>query len=105
MKVYVYRTRLHCERCSRAISRRLLDSGIRKNHDSDIFPQGPFSDGGGKADAPQHCDICHVFLENPLTSIGVDYVLDRVSCRTIPAEWRTFYDYLFATNLHFGPVL
>ena len=41
-------------------------------------PEGsePYPDGGGESDRPQSCDTCHRFLENPLTSYGVQYVLD-----------------------------
>jgi hypothetical protein len=45
---------------------------------SDVWPDGPFADGGGEADCPQHCDHCSVFLENPLTQDGYDYVADAV---------------------------
>ena len=44
------------------------------DYDSDYLPKGPYADGGGEADTPQHCDGCRQFLENPLTCDGVVYV-------------------------------
>lgn len=79
MKAYVYRAALYCEDCANALqdqicrethsSRESMDNG-----DSDTWPQGPFADGGGEADVPQHCDSCGTFLENPLTANGDAYV-------------------------------
>lgn len=43
-------------------------------YDSDDWPKGPYPDGGGEADTPQHCDHCGAFLENPLTDDGDSYV-------------------------------
>jgi hypothetical protein len=40
------------------------------DYDSDDLPKGPYADGGGKADTPQHCDGCRQFLENPLTGMA-----------------------------------
>ena len=37
-----------------------------RDYDSDDLPKGPYADGGGEADTPQHCDGCGHFLENPL---------------------------------------
>ena len=37
-----------------------------------------FADGGGEADWPEHCAECDEPLENPLTSSGVEYVLDAI---------------------------
>jgi hypothetical protein len=47
--------------------------------DSDSYPQGPYTAGGGEADTPQHCDACGVFLENPLTTDGSRYVNEQLS--------------------------
>jgi hypothetical protein len=41
------------------------------DYDSDDLPKGPYADGGGEADTPQHCDDCRRFLENPLTGDGL----------------------------------
>ena len=77
MLAYTYKAALLCEAC--AIMRRddIRDGivpGDLDSADSDQAPQGPFADGGGEADSPQHCDHCNAFLENPLTSDGRDYV-------------------------------
>lgn len=45
-------------------------------YDSDEWPKGPYGDGGGEADTPQHCDHCGEFLDNPLTGDGENYVID-----------------------------
>lgn len=67
------------------------------NSCSETFPQGPIADGGGEADSPSHCDSCGKFLENPLTTDGLQYVreaFDRCGDRLdvwgpfyLPAEW------------------
>ena len=41
------------------------------DYDSDDLPKGPYAEGGGEADAPQHCDGCGQFLGNPLTLDGL----------------------------------
>lgn len=48
-------------------------------YDSDDLPKGPYGDGGGEADSPQHCDGCGIHLENPLTADGVEYVRTAIS--------------------------
>jgi hypothetical protein len=47
--------------------------------DSTCYPQGPYSNGGGEADSPQHCDVCGLFLENPLTGDGTRYVNEQLT--------------------------
>ena len=49
------------------------------DYDSDDLPKGPYTNGGGEADTPQHCDGCGVFLENPLTGDGVRYVNEKLT--------------------------
>ena len=72
------------------------------DYDSDDLPKGPYADGGGEADTPQHCDECSQFLENPLTGDGLTYVEDaiRAALRTkrltgatndAVVEWANFY--------------
>lgn len=39
---------------------------------------GPFLDGGGEADTPQHCAHCGVYLDNPWTQDCVDYVAEAL---------------------------
>jgi hypothetical protein len=72
------------------------------DYDSDDLPNGPYADGGGEADTPQHCDGCRQFLQNPLTGDGLNYVEDaiREALRTkrltgahndAVVEWAGFY--------------
>lgn len=76
MNAYAYQAALYCDSCGPAIKNRICGEnlGLCDRGDSDAFPQGPFPDGGGEADCPQHCDSCGVFLENPLTDDGDSYV-------------------------------
>lgn len=107
MGVYMYQAALWCEDCGNAIRARLdaegkapQDPEDEYSFDSDDYPKGPYSDGGGEADTPQHCDGCGTFLENDLTSEGAEYVReacqsDRASGRldsVALTEWAPFYD-------------
>ena len=90
MNAYVYRAALYCPDCA---PRRTPDCD-----DSEHCPQGPYPDGAGEADSPQHCDSCNVFLENPLTSDGVEYVREQIRIPTattsgaaLMVAWRAFY--------------
>lgn len=85
MKAYAYSAALYCAHCGEGIRRDLTAAGKapanpddESSYDSDAFPKGPYGDGGGEADSPQHCDACGVFLENPLTPDGDAYVRERV---------------------------
>ncbi len=85
MDVYIYQAALHCDECGHGICKDLKAKGEapddpkdESSYDSDDYPKGPFADGGGEADCPQHCDSCGVFLENPLTSEGAAYVEEAV---------------------------
>lgn len=59
---------------------------------------GPYYNGGGEADTPQHCDLCSLFLENPLTSDGDHYVRDAIEDgdgdQNALKTWSAFYDYI-----------
>jgi hypothetical protein len=72
------------------------------DYDSDDLPKGPYADGGGEADTPQHCDGCGQFLGNPLTGDGLIYVEDALRrCLTTDkligvtngaaVDWADFY--------------
>jgi len=81
MKAFVYRAALYCEDCGNAIRRDLTAEGKAPaniadevTYESDAFPKGPYSYGGGEADTPQHCENCGAFLANPLTGYGSNYV-------------------------------
>jgi hypothetical protein len=111
MNVYIYQAALLCEGCGEA-QREHLDEAFKASgaapgtdeDNSNRYPQGPYSDGGGEADSPQHCDQCSVFLENPLTPDGEDYVRYQWNDKLFagpgdPAvllEWIDGYSYLWA---------
>lgn len=81
MNAYVFQAALYCEDCGNAIKAELDlakktpdEPDDEHTFDSDEYPKGPYSDGGGEADCPQYCDDCGEFLENPLTSDGMQWV-------------------------------
>jgi hypothetical protein len=98
MKVYIYCADIYCEDCGERIRQELIASGKAPDdiddecsYDSDEFPKGPYSDGGGESDCPQHC-ACQAecinaielsdgwkvgaWLKNPLTTDGARYVAE-----------------------------
>ena len=99
MDVYVYNAALYCQACGEYHVNRLRFRNVEDSGDSNQFPQGPYDDGGGEADCPQHCDSCGRFLENPLTSDGWTYVREALEeydkdGRGNPSvlfEWEEFY--------------
>jgi hypothetical protein len=104
MNAYIYRADLYCEKCATAIKTEIDNAPMRPltYMDSEHFPQGPYPNGGGEADSPQHCGRCGLFLENPLTTDGEQYVLDTFSAyahfgrgnRDVLREWYFHYEYL-----------
>lgn len=107
MNVYMYAADLWCEECGAKIYDELTEAGNApedpeddSSFDSDDFPKGPYSDGGGEADSPNHCaagsdcinavDGNGVFLENPLTEVGYEYVKEAA------------YKY-YHTKTHYNP--
>lgn len=95
MDVYMYQAALLCEGCGERRRGGLRRAGNEPpniedecSYDSDRYPKGPFCDGGGEADSPQHCDHCSVFLENALTSDGYGYLSELAD---MPEEWVEFY--------------
>lgn len=97
MNVYVYQAALLCELCGEDARAVLECPGVvddETTYDSDQYPKGPYPDGGGEADSPQHCDACDLFLENALTAEGEAYLLEVVAeTRVGPCveEWCSFY--------------
>lgn len=99
MKAYVYRADIYCEDCGKDIIGKLGHEN-ELSFDSERWPQGPFLEGGGEADTPQHCGSCGTFLENPLTVDGYRYVAEQLDAyRTtgmgsLPTlhQWAEFYD-------------
>jgi len=90
MKAYIYQADIYCEDCMKDMPH----PEDQSSYDSDEYPKGPFADGGGSADSPQHCgnhgDCVNaitlsdgtkigVWLENPLTNEGVEYVRDHIA--------------------------
>lgn len=121
MDVYIYQAALLCVPCGERIRAELKEDcgccgglhaflgGIdcrgfnregeptcESHYDSDDYPKGPFPDGGGEADSPQHCDFCLKFLQNPLTAEGGAYVRAWLESgrgdAAVLREWREFYD-------------
>lgn len=99
---YLFRAALLCPDCAAVV----LASDARPGHvvdgdestwDSDEWPKGPFPDGGGEADTPQHCDSCGAFLNNPLTPDGVAYVRDLSARGYVPAAWAAAYPFALSS--------
>jgi hypothetical protein len=75
-----------------------------RNYDSDEYPKSCY--GSDESDCPEHCDGCHVFLENDLTTDGADYVRATVNEdlrdgnieSVAVVEWMPFYDYIEYEN-------
>jgi len=85
MNVYIYQAALLCEKCGkirreflRRINKAPDDPDDEYSYDSDEFPKGPYLDGGGESDSPQHCDQCNVYLDNILTHDGLVYVIEHL---------------------------
>ena len=101
MDAFAHQSSLICGSCAQDFYNRM---GVNTawSDDPDVCPQGPHSDGGGEADAPQHCGRCHEFLENPLTTDGADHLRAFFrSCVTNDQQptphfmtWWDFYDHL-----------
>src|SRR5215510_10106144 len=124
MDAYLYRAALRCGPCVRQLlldealvaadfdhsdpdPEHALQSALRvrgdkdeADYDSDELPKGPYADGGGEADTPQHCDACGCFLENPLTTEGYRYVNETLieharnsdGNAKVLVEWAKFYN-------------
>lgn len=97
MKAYIYQADVLCEKCAISEMVRLTGGDIPMpfSEDSDHWPQGPYADGGGEADTPQHCGHCQLFLENPLTMDGVSYVQEQIYVgdgdQEVLREWHDYY--------------
>lgn len=100
MDAYIYDADIYCDACGESIRERIerdghapADPDDETTYDSGEYPKGPYPDGGGEADCPQHCgsgaDCLNAievdgrwvgaFLENPLTSEGMRYVKERAA--------------------------
>lgn len=111
---YIHVADVFCEDCGDAIKERITgeghapaDPGNEATFDSDEFPKGPFDDE--ESDTTEHCgahDKClnaykckngtrvGMFLENPLTKRGYDYVREEHlnSPSEITEMWVEFYE-------------
>ncbi len=102
MDVYIYCADIYCAECGEAIRKDVAkDGGLPADeldeytYDSNDYPKGPYADGGGESDCPQHCGNCHTFLENPLTADGYEYVQEALANGTgdseVLAMWLDYY--------------
>ena len=114
MLVYIYAADIYCKQCGEAIREQIIrerfapeDPDDERSYDSGEFPKGPYPDGGGEADCPQHCGAgpecvnaieCDdgrkvgVWLENELTTDGVKYVCKAIREGGEVAEmWADYY--------------
>lgn len=114
MLVYIYAADIYCEDCGKAIRERIINEGRAPvdpndeySYDSDKYPKGPFSDGGGEADCPQHCEAgpeclnaielidgskIGAWLENELTIVGVENLRNVIRQGGEVVEmWADFY--------------
>ena len=113
MQAYVYNAALFCEECGTQQIQNLTEDRSEllsrpvDKEDSNEWPQGPYGDGGGESDTPNHCETCGVFLENPLTDDGNEYVRERYAWERDTAHpsqsrmaiettqlWANYYGYL-----------
>ena len=106
MDAYIYQADMWCAGCGERIRREITEQGgapanpeDEAAYDSGDFPKGPYDDGGGESDAPSNCAGCGVFLENPLTAEGYEYLrgmlLEGVESGGVWSgpleEWAGFY--------------
>jgi hypothetical protein len=110
MRFYIYQADIICEDCAVDFLNGLRKNGCKDTGDSDDYPQGPFESSLEESDSPQHCgqrDDCinaesypglnkgvGLFLENALTTDGMDYVKNVVKANpndTVAQLWGKFY--------------
>jgi len=98
--VFVFQAALICPDCAADVKRQTpAPTGVdpadpdESIYDSGDWPKGPFPDGGGEADVPQHCDRCGRFLENPLTDYGDDWLRGQAAAYDVPdSAWSEIAD-------------
>ncbi len=103
---YIYQADVWCPTCAKEIADSIIaegkapaDPSDEHSYDSDNFPKGPFFDE--ESDSPEHCAGCHIFLENPLTTHGEEYMREMVDQAIEKGrgeephikEWMDFYGY------------
>jgi len=103
---YIFQADIYCGKCAQEIAADITAAGQapenpqdETSYDSDDFPKGPGFDE--ESDSPQHCAGCHIFLENPLTTHGQEYMQSMVDEALAKGrgeephikEWMDFYGY------------
>lgn len=99
MDAYIYQADLWCKECGESIREELRVAGKAPptpdnewSFDSDDYPKGPFSHGGGESDTVHHCaayEDCEnaieidgakygVMLENDLTHAGQEWLAEQI---------------------------
>lgn len=109
MDVYIFQADIYCESCGKGLMMEIPKPAHaarddESTYDSDEWPKGPYGDGGGEADCPQHCGMCGLFLDNSLTEDGSTYVKqaweaymnDERGRLSVLLEWRDGYPVEFA---------
>lgn len=98
MDAFIFQADIYCQECGEDIAANIpfpahAERGNESTWDSDEYPKGPYANGGGEADTPQHCACCRRFLQNPLTSDGEAYVREQADMGMTPTvrEWVEFY--------------
>lgn len=115
MDAYIYQADIYCTKCAESMREKIVKDGDygagNDPHyqylDSNYYPQGPYPNGGGEADTPQHCGSCGLFLKNLLTEDGENYVKDswleylkgERGNESVIIQWADFYD---VSRLSFG---
>lgn len=109
MDVFIYKADTWCEDCIAKVKADIAargetpaNPGDEHTYDSDDYPKGPFSND--ESDSPTHCCKCHVFMEQPLTSAGYQYVAEILneegvntleSLSDVGREWASYYGFEF----------
>ena len=97
MNAYIYNADLYCQECAEKIMADLVPA-----EDSNEYPQGPYPDGGGESDCPNHCASCGEFLDNPLTAEGYAYVeaviQDQLDKNPTVSQWASAYGFSVSSD-------
>jgi hypothetical protein len=121
--VYAYQGALYCDDCAEQIIEELDAQGAEDDGDSEQYPQGPHSDGGGESDSPYHCDNgaqCVNAVQvpggakigcpfgNPMTVEGLSHLVEAIAddvlrqddhARAVGRLWRSIYSEVDAMDL------
>lgn len=121
--VYMYQAALLCEDCGKRVMKELDELGQEDTGDSEQYPQGPYGDGGGEADSPNHCDNGRQCINavavpggvpigcplgNPLTIYGAKHLIGTIAedvlrlddhARAVGRLWRSLYPHAEPSHL------